>query len=53
MNAYDFAILQGSAMTLGVSLYGASIYLTASFCLVGFFKFSEGRLLADLVPRKH
>jgi arginine/ornithine transport system permease protein len=31
----------------------AAIYLVASFCLIGFFKFSEGRLLAYLAPRKH
>jgi arginine/ornithine transport system permease protein len=34
-------------------LAAAAIYLTASFCLIGFFKFSEGRLLAYLAPRKH
>jgi arginine/ornithine transport system permease protein len=34
-------------------LAAASIYLTASFCLIGFFRFSEGRLLAYLAPRKH
>jgi arginine/ornithine transport system permease protein len=34
-------------------LAAASIYLVASFCLIGFFKFSEGRLLAYLAPRKH
>lgn len=33
-------------------LAAAGIYLTASFCLIGFFKFSEGRLLAYLAPRK-
>jgi arginine/ornithine transport system permease protein len=31
----------------------AAIYLVASFCLIGFFKFSEGRLLAYLAPRKN
>ena len=34
-------------------LAAAAIYLTASFCLIGLFKFSEGRLLAYLAPRKH
>ena len=34
-------------------LAAASIYLAASFCLIGFFKFSEGHLLAYLAPRKH
>lgn len=34
-------------------LAAAAIYLTVSFCLIGFFKFSEGRLLAYLAPRKH
>ena len=34
-------------------LAAASIYLAASFCLIGFFKFSEMRLLAYLAPRKH
>ncbi len=34
-------------------LAAASIYLAASFCLIGFFKFSEVRLLAYLAPRKH
>ena len=34
-------------------LAAASIYLTASFCLIGFFRFSESRLLAYLAPRKH
>ena len=34
-------------------LAAAAIYLVASFCLIGFFKFSEGRLLAYLAPRKH
>ena len=34
-------------------LAAASIYLAASFCLIGFFKFSETRLLAYLAPRKH
>lgn len=34
-------------------LAAAAIYLTASFCLIGFFRFSEGRLLAYLTPRKH
>lgn len=33
-------------------LAAAAIYLTASFCLIGFFKFSENRLLAYLAPRK-
>jgi len=33
-------------------LAAAAIYLTASFCLIGFFKFSETRLLAYLAPRK-
>ena len=33
-------------------LAAAAIYLTASFCLIGFFRFSEGRLLAYLAPRK-
>lgn len=33
-------------------LAAAAIYLTASFCLIGFFKISEGRLLAYLAPRK-
>jgi arginine/ornithine transport system permease protein len=31
----------------------AALYLVASFCLIGFFKLSEGRLLAYLAPRKH
>ena len=30
----------------------AAIYLAASFCLIGVFKLSEGRLLAYLAPRK-
>ena len=34
-------------------LAAAAIYLTASFCLIGFFRVSEGRLLAYLAPRKH
>ena len=34
-------------------LAAAAIYLVASFVLIGFFKFSEGRLLAYLAPRKH
>ena len=34
-------------------LAAAAIYLTASFVLIGFFKFSESRLLAYLAPRKH
>lgn len=34
-------------------LAAAAIYLIASFCLIGFFKFSEGRLLAYLTPQKH
>lgn len=34
-------------------LAAAAIYLVASFCLIGFFKFSEGRLLDYLAPRKH
>ena len=34
-------------------LAAAGLYLTASFCLIGFFKFSENRLLAYLAPRKH
>ena len=34
-------------------LAAAGIYLIASFCLIGLFKFSEGRLLAYLAPRKH
>jgi arginine/ornithine transport system permease protein len=33
-------------------LAAAAIYLAASFCLIGFFRFSEGRLLAYLAPRK-
>jgi arginine/ornithine transport system permease protein len=33
-------------------LAAAGIYLVASFCLIGFFRFSEGRLLAYLAPRK-
>ena len=33
-------------------LAAAAIYLVASFCLIGFFRFSEGRLLAYLAPRK-
>lgn len=31
----------------------AAIYLTASFFLIGFFKFSERHLLAYLAPRRH
>ena len=34
-------------------LAATAIYLTISFCLIGFFKFSETRLLAYLAPRKH
>ena len=34
-------------------LAAAAIYLVASFCLIGFFKFSENRLLAYLAPRPH
>jgi len=34
-------------------LTAAGIYLVASFCLIGLFKFSESRLLAYLAPRKH
>ena len=34
-------------------LAAAGIYLVASFCLIGLFKFSEARLLAYLAPRKH
>ncbi|OYU45328.1 MAG: amino acid ABC transporter permease [Burkholderiales bacterium PBB4] len=34
-------------------LAAAAIYLVASFCLIGIFKFSENRLLAYLAPRKH
>ncbi|MEO8120887.1 MAG: ABC transporter permease subunit [Rhodoferax sp.] len=34
-------------------LAAAAIYLAASFCLIGFFKFSETRLLAYLAPRRH
>jgi arginine/ornithine transport system permease protein len=34
-------------------LAAASLYLVASLCLIGFCKFSEGRLLAYLAPRKH
>lgn len=34
-------------------LAAAAIYLTATFCLIGFFRFSEGRLLAYLAPRRH
>jgi arginine/ornithine transport system permease protein len=33
-------------------LAAAGIYLVASFCLIGFFKLCEGRLLAYLAPRK-
>lgn len=33
-------------------LTAAGIYLVASFCLIGLFKFSESRLLAYLAPRK-
>jgi arginine/ornithine transport system permease protein len=31
----------------------AAIYLVATFCLIGFFKFAENRLLAYLAPRTH
>ena len=34
-------------------LAAAAIYLCASFCLIGFFRFSENRLLAYLAPQKH
>ena len=34
-------------------LAAAAIYLIASFCLIGIFKWSEGHLLAYLAPRKH
>jgi arginine/ornithine transport system permease protein len=34
-------------------LAAAAIYLCASFCLIGFFKLTELRLLAYLAPRKH
>lgn len=34
-------------------LAAAAIYLAVSFCLIGFFKFSEGRLLAYLAPRQN
>ena len=34
-------------------LAAAAIYLTASFALIGLFKYSESRLLAYLAPRKH
>ena len=34
-------------------LAAAAIYLIASFCLIGFFKLSENRLLAFLAPRPH
>jgi arginine/ornithine transport system permease protein len=34
-------------------LAAAAIYLTVSFCLIGFFRFTEARLLAYLAPRKH
>jgi arginine/ornithine transport system permease protein len=33
-------------------LAAAAIYLVATTCLIGFFRFSEGRLLAYLAPRK-
>ena len=33
-------------------LAAAGIYLITSFCLIGFFKLSEARLLAYLAPRK-
>jgi arginine/ornithine transport system permease protein len=33
-------------------LAAAGIYLVASFCLIGLFKFSEGRLLAYLAQRR-
>jgi arginine/ornithine transport system permease protein len=34
-------------------LAAAALYLVASFCLIGFFKFSEKHLLAYLAPRTH
>ncbi len=34
-------------------LAAAGIYLLASFCLIGLFKYAESRLLAYLAPRKH
>ena len=34
-------------------LAAAAIYLVASFCLIGFFRFSEKHLLAYLAPRKN
>lgn len=34
-------------------LTAAAIYMVATFALIGFFKFAEGRLLAYLAPRKH
>lgn len=34
-------------------LAAAAIYLVATFVLIGFFKYSESRLLAYLAPRKH
>jgi len=34
-------------------LAAAAIYLAASFCLIGFFRYSEKRLLAYLAPQKH
>ena len=34
-------------------LAAATIYLVATFVLIGFFKYSEGRVLAYLAPRKH
>ena len=34
-------------------LAAAAIYLIASFCLIGFFKFMEKHLLAHLAPRAH
>jgi len=33
-------------------LSAAAIYLVASFCLIGLFKFAEGRMLAYLAPRR-
>jgi len=34
-------------------LAAAGIYLTSTFCLIGLFRYAEGRLLAYLGPRKH
>jgi arginine/ornithine transport system permease protein len=34
-------------------LAAAGIYLMASFCLIGFFRVTEKRLLAYLAPRRH